>query len=341
MIKLLLILIIFGCCSTISYAQVRNLYCNVAKDTSYTSYYACTFNQQTLYNNEIAQIVPTYITGITNLNVSVVRFNGSSIYSLPAAIFTTFPNTNIMFATYIGIQEIKPNTFLNAAKLSQLYLYNNKLTTLPQDAFSGASNLVVLYVNSNQISTIDKNAFRGLSKVAALSIAFNPLKTLDPLTFSTLPLLQIIHLYSNGLTTLDENIFAYNTNLEVAHLAYNQLTSLPPNLFKYNLKLYFVLLQQNKITSLSYSMFSHLKNFKYLYLENNICINKSFTPTSTNPTINMTEVENALKNCTQIPSSPTCVDKSNDLAKIMGNMILDLNTVLGNYSTVLSNFIKT
>jgi Leucine-rich repeat (LRR) protein len=340
MIKLLLTLISFGCCLTIAYAQVRNLYCNVGKDTLYIGNYVCIFNQQILYNNEIAQIVPTYITGITNLNVSIVRFNSSSLYSLPAAIFTTFP-LRIVFAQNSGIREIKPNTFLNAAKLETLYLTSNNLTTIPQDAFLGASNLFFLDVNFNQITTVDKNAFRGLTKFTNLFMGFNQLKTLDPLTFSTLTSLQAVHLYYNGLTTLDENTFTYNTKFQAAIINNNQITSLPPNLFKNNFNLVQVWFHNNKITSLSYPMFSHLTKLQHLLLNNNICTNLRIVTNSTNPTINMTEVENALKNCTQIPSSPTCVDKSNDLAKIMGNMILDLYTVLGNYSTVLSNFIKT
>jgi Leucine-rich repeat (LRR) protein len=337
MIKLLLIFIIFGCCSTISYAQVRNLYCNVGKDASLTSNYACIFNQQTLLNNEIAQIVPTHFNGTTNLNITVVRFNGSSIYALPSVIFTTFPNTAYISTPYSKIQQIKPNTFLNAVKLINLDLKFNQLTTIPQDAFLGASNLNDLHLGYNMITTIDKNAFRGLPKLTFLMMSYNQFKTLDPLTFSTITSVLSIYLYNSGLTTIDENIFAYNTKLQVASLAYNQFTSLPPNLFKNNLDLVIVYLMENKISSLSYTMFSHLKKLQTLMFDNNVCANFRVM---TNP-VNMTIVENALKNCTQIAPSPTCVDKSNDLAKIMGNMILDLNTVLGNYSLILSNFIKT
>jgi hypothetical protein len=96
----------------------------------------CLFSGVTIGKNENVVIS----TDPVNLDVNiiiVVQFISSSIDSVPPEIFTKFPNMKWLYAWTQQIQEVRPETFVNAKKLEYLGLHYNALTQLHVDAFKG------------------------------------------------------------------------------------------------------------------------------------------------------------------------------------------------------------
>jgi Leucine-rich repeat (LRR) protein len=70
-------------------------------------------------------------------SLTLVMIESSSIYSIPAQIFTKFPNLRWLYASGNKIHEIKPDTFANGKHLEYIDLNQNELSVLHPDTFKG------------------------------------------------------------------------------------------------------------------------------------------------------------------------------------------------------------
>jgi hypothetical protein len=97
---------------------------------------ACEFYNVTLGKHE-AVLIETDPEDLKVRTIESVRFSGSSIYSVPAEIFSKFPNVKKLWLDGQNVQDIEPGTFLNANNLKLIDLENNQLKVLHEDSFKG------------------------------------------------------------------------------------------------------------------------------------------------------------------------------------------------------------
>ncbi len=119
--------------------------------------------------------------------------------------------------TAITEEQIKKFT-----NLTDLYLSNNQLSTLPQ-SIGSFSNLEVLNLSNNQLTTLPESIAK-LTHLTSLNLGYNKLTALH--NISALTNLKRLDLGGNQLTELPENIGKL-TNLTHLHLNNNQLKTLP------------------------------------------------------------------------------------------------------------------
>jgi Leucine-rich repeat (LRR) protein len=238
-------------------------------------------------NVSIDSFLPCSKTAITEIS-----FHSSSIYSFPAIVFTTFPNLQLLFMLNSNLQEIKPNTFQNAKKLTNLTMFDCMFTSLNASTFAGATSLQELQIVGNMmgipgisgpIMTVNVNAFRGLpaltmlslmganltsidkaffidnTKLKALILAYNLLKSINPNTVSSLVNLEGLSIAGNQLTSLDKNLLQYTTKLKQIYLASNQLSALDDGFFKYTPNLTYMGLAGNRFEIITDALFANTR----------------------------------------------------------------------------------
>jgi Leucine-rich repeat (LRR) protein len=262
----MLILLTFSlfCCFQLSSGD-KLLVCQVTGDT-------CTFASKFLENNERAIIVADHtVPGSSNADIKKVTFVSSSIHQIPAELFVTFLNVEVLLMERQNLQEIKPKTFINAKKLKYLQLNFNNIQKIEEKTFEGADDLSEIYIAHNKIQSVHKDAFKSLKYITQLGVWANLIHDLHPETFYHNPNLVFLSLGENKLKTLHKIMFINNEKLTDLWINHNQLNAL------------------------SNTMFSHLKKLNKFYLHSNNCVNIKYDPGAA---AHMAKIEADLRDCT-------------------------------------------
>ena len=89
-----------------------------------------------------------------------------------------------------------------------IYLHDNQIVTVHDDAFVDNVNCVKLRLDHNNLVTIRPSMWTGLTSLKWLDLSRNHIKHIEPMTFTELTELKGLFLSYNQLTTLTEDIFA-------------------------------------------------------------------------------------------------------------------------------------
>lgn len=161
--------------------------------------------------------------------------------------------------------EIKAlHPYFENCSFQELDLSFNAIVSIATSTFEG-SNVEELYLNNNKLTSLNFEIFNGIFHLRLLNLSHNPLKMVDG-SFSKR--LQISIDISHCLLETSPKAFG-NVNLKDIYLSHNNINSIEPNTFP-NLEL----------LDLSYNKLGHLKAnvFSGLYVEKSL--NLSFNPLS-------------------------------------------------------------
>ncbi|XP_062593385.1 leucine-rich repeat-containing protein 4C-like [Saccostrea cucullata] len=101
----------------------------------------------------------------TDCNGTYVSCGGKGLTEVP----TNIPTDTCELILYENkITTIQDNAFAGLYNLRKLWLYNNKITIIQTNAFNGLSNLQELYLFDNNITTLQDNAFASLHNLRKL-----------------------------------------------------------------------------------------------------------------------------------------------------------------------------
>jgi hypothetical protein len=106
------------------------------KEETFDGDLSCEFSNITITSNETISIKMDPEDADAN-RIPSVYFSDSSIFSVPAEVFTKFPNIIWFWARDQKIQEIKPRTFVNAKNLEIISMEQNAVKFLHRDTFEG------------------------------------------------------------------------------------------------------------------------------------------------------------------------------------------------------------
>lgn len=208
---------------------------------------------------------------------------------IPFGIFQRFPALQI-FSINTGLTSINKENFKDANNLTELELYNNKLTILPSNvfeyakhlkqiqlgynelrtiedfAFSGLNELESLYLDHNYLIRISRNTFAGAESVKAIHLAYNHIETIEDGALN-LPLLKEIWLGDNRMRMLSDHIFTGAPSLQSLSLVINDLSRIGQSV--YNLtNLEEIYLVRNHIEDIDLPAFAKLPKLLKLSLDN-------------------------------------------------------------------------
>ncbi|XP_022091637.1 uncharacterized protein LOC110979841, partial [Acanthaster planci] len=147
------------------------------------------------------------------------------------------------------INDIQGKMFGDGTTITDLYLHNNMISSLPGDTFDGATittlslynnlitaypakalssqNLISIQLNDNQIGTIPDNAFEGQSSVETLNLQNNRLTDIPTGILAPLTSLKYLYLSQNNINGVAENIFDGLANLQIVDISNNEITHWP------------------------------------------------------------------------------------------------------------------
>ncbi|CAG5983585.1 unnamed protein product [Menidia menidia] len=122
------------------------------------------------------------------------------------------------------ITELKGHCFTAGLQIRDLYLSNNKISSLELGVLDHlGSTLQVLRLSRNRISQIPVRAFQ-LPRLTQLELNRNRIRQIEGLTFQGLSSLEVLKLQRNSISKLTDGAFWDLSRMKVLHLEYNNLT---------------------------------------------------------------------------------------------------------------------
>ena len=175
-----------------------------------------------------------------------------------------------------GISTLRVGDFAGLTALERLWLFENQLSSLPEEVFGGLTALRILDLGSrnypatgNQLTSLPEDVFDGLTKLEGLDLNGNRLSSLPEELFDELTALTDLRLGRNRLGGLPADVFDGLTALTTLWLGTNQLSSLPEEVFDGLTRLTDLRLQDNQLSSLPQEVFAGLTGLERLNLQNN------------------------------------------------------------------------
>ncbi|VVC87749.1 unnamed protein product [Leptidea sinapis] len=164
------------------------------------------------------------------------------------------------------IKHIDDNAFDNITTIEDLGLNDNVLSSVPV-SIRKLRSLRSLDIGNNNISHISRENFHGLSELFGLRLVDNKVTYLNENTFEHLPQLQVLNLASNKIMHVAEGCFRKNINLKLLRMDGNDITEFN-GIFNSLHSLVWLNMSANKISTFDFSSFP--SSLEWLDLHMNI-----------------------------------------------------------------------
>ncbi|VDI43072.1 Hypothetical predicted protein [Mytilus galloprovincialis] len=168
--------------------------------------------------------------------------------------------------SFKGLTAIPEGVPINTTELN---LYGNTISSLPDGVFSKNINLRTVNLERNRISTIAAKTFEDVVSLKFLSLGNNRISIIPVNAFEDLVLLEFLSLDTNTLSSLPGGLFSKNINLRTIDLGANTISSLPGGLFSKNINLTTIDLTDNAFTTVSANIFMAMTHIEVLFLRRN------------------------------------------------------------------------
>lgn len=241
-------------------AALSTACCTFVPDSFFPdTWYTCVCSGAiTTADNQNLNFAGAHVGSRTNANVTGVRFVDSQLDSLPANLFTSFPNLETVEANNVGLKTLNVGSLNNCPRLQDLRLGNNSLTRLDNGVLAPCDRLVDLILASNnieqigdsffnqaprlqrinlsrnQIRHISTTWFRGIDNLARVDLSFNKIEEIPPFAFERLGF-SSLDLTNNSISYIGFGAFrgfgSYNTRTGAIDLANNQVRRLSNGIF--------------------------------------------------------------------------------------------------------------
>ena len=157
-------------------------------------------------------------------------------------------------------------TLEELARVRDLLMYSNGITSLKPGDFDGLSGLRVLNMETNNIRELPEGIFDDLTSLESLFIGENELSELPGGVLDNLAKLKELDLENMRLTTLPEGAFSSLANLEHLQLNANNITYLPAGLLAGLSRLEYLDIHGNRMEGLPNGFFADLSSLENLNL---------------------------------------------------------------------------
>ena len=165
---------------------------------------------------------------VTEVDVLILEDN--NIPHLPSRAFGSV-KINRLFIENNRMMTIDRNAFAGIEDfLTELYIKEPNLKSLPKDSVDFLHKLVVFSVENSQIMTMPKVS--GLKKLKLFKIDGSNVREISSRTFSDLPSLRYLHISRSSLSRLDIGILENMRQLILTNFTGNQISWIHPRAFR-------------------------------------------------------------------------------------------------------------
>ncbi|KAG1662162.1 Leucine-rich repeats and immunoglobulin-like domains protein 1 [Nymphon striatum] len=162
-------------------------------------------------------------------NIRDFRLSYNNITSIKLNDFDNFPLLGLVVLDNNQITDIDSGAFGRHEQLVRLWVNTNKLKNIPQKLPPSLSSL---YLEQNSIVTINEDAFEGLFKLEQLSLKKNKLKCIEEHSFRGLAKLRALNLEKNDIEVISPKALWNLTSLQSLDLTENNIKQLGNDLFR-------------------------------------------------------------------------------------------------------------
>ncbi|XP_069505462.1 leucine-rich alpha-2-glycoprotein [Ambystoma mexicanum] len=199
------------------------------------------------------------------INISVVC-TSENITNFPSNL----PHHSIAVTlTFTSVATIKPNAMAHLLGLEELYMSDNKLTSLPSGLFKDLPQLHTLDLSNNLLEDLPAGLFDFSVALKSLVLSGNRFTTLNPALFQQLQKLEWLDVSSNRLQRVSADCFKSLPSLKILDLSHNDLQLLADKLLSGVPNLERLNLQDTNLSSISEDVFVQTPSLAYLFLQNN------------------------------------------------------------------------
>ncbi|XP_039749842.1 protein artichoke-like [Pararge aegeria] len=181
-----------------------------------------------------------------NLNIKSVDLRYNHLHHING-IFSNLKHLSEIFLFENNILELNDDAFYKTIELTFLNIESNAIRLLRLHCFDYLNNLRILRIGHNFIKTLPSNLFQFNRKLEYLSLDHNEIKELDDSVFDKLVSVKILRLQNNKLTHINGNVFRPLTGLSELHLQENSIKSIDSDAFVTLKKLEFINLEYNEL----------------------------------------------------------------------------------------------
>lgn len=169
-----------------------------------------------------------------------------------------------------GLQELNPGAFLVLPQIETISLRHNEIEYIREGVFNYIL-VTKLYLSNNSISYIENDAFDNMPNLALLQLDNNKLKYWSTEWFKGSPNVEHLSLDTNLLTKLPANAFekvknCYSTSIRLSN---NKISFIHPSAFEKLTLLYSLWLDNNKLYELDNKVFMNFQKLFILSLSGN------------------------------------------------------------------------
>lgn len=208
-----------------------------------------------------------------------IKVNNQNIPRLPSGCISSMETVKTIIMDANNITQIETRALENLPALTELRITKNNFYNLTFRAVS-CKKLQVLYLNNNNITFVDEEAFMDLPDLRILNMEGNKITVIEAVWFKYTPNLYEIFLSGNKISQINKGTFRY---LKGTRNVSDVLQNIAPNIYLENNgiktirngafegpgEIYDLFLNNNELETISVDTFRGLKNVHWLNLMNN------------------------------------------------------------------------
>lgn len=190
---------------------------------------------------------------------------------IPVFSQKTFPHENGLVSfnvSHSGIQVITRRAFSGFVDTQYIYLQDNKLRNISQEAFYGLRQVYELHLERNMMHSLTPGFLKEFQAIS-VNLSENFVEEIPDNAFEGSLGIMTLDLSHNKIRLLNSESFGYLDNLEQLDLSFNYVCHVPFGAFKHLDTLKELNLAHNKLRTLTVSTFSGLTNLDKLNISGN------------------------------------------------------------------------